>query len=316
MEKPAMKADLRWCRAILAGIAATLLGSACGTSQAGGAAEPEAAEIVRVWPSAAPGTSGWTGPEVELDAELPVAGKTHIITNVTVPTLTIFRPKSGGAGRTAMLVVPGGAFRALAWDLDGTEVAHWLAAHGITAFLLKYRVRPPGDSAPTGPESFDDFLLRTQAARQFAAADAEQALQLIRANSAKYGVAADRVGMIGFSAGAITVMGAALSSDAAARPDFAVSVYGALPADQQPAAGAPPLFVVAAQDDPQVPWRKSVEIYERWSRAGRPAELHLYEKGGHGFGMRRHNLPADKWPQALEARLLSRGLGGPNRTGA
>jgi acetyl esterase/lipase len=310
-----MKADLRWFRAILAGLAATFLGSACGTSQAGGAAQPQAAEIVPVWPGAAPGTGDWTGPEVELDAELPVAGKVHIITNVTVPTLTIFRPKSGSASRTAMLVVPGGAFRALAWDLDGTEVARWLAAHGITAFVLKYRVRPPGDSAPSGPESFDDFLLRTQAAREFAVADAEQALQLIRANSAKYGIAVDRVGMVGFSAGAITVMSAALAPEGAARPDFAVSVYGALPADRPPAAGAPPLFVVAAQDDPQVPWRKSVEIYERWSRAGLPAELHLYEKGGHGFGMRRRNLPADKWPQALEAWLLSRELVGPNQTG-
>lgn len=87
-----------------------------------------------------------------------------------------------------------------------------------------------------------------------------------------------------------------------------MSVYGAMPTDQPPTAAAPPLFVVAAQDDPQVPWQKSVEIYERWSRAGLPAELHVFEKGGHGFGMRRRNLPVDKWPVALEAWLRSRGL--------
>jgi acetyl esterase/lipase len=306
-----MKADIRWSKAILASVFAALLAPACGTTQAGGASAPQPAEVVRVWPAAPPGTSSWTGPEVELDAELPVAGKVHIITNVTVPTMTIFRPPGGGANRTAMLVLPGGSFRALAWDLDGTEVAHWLAAHGIVAFVLKYRVRSPGDSAPSGPESFDDFLVRTQAAREIAMADAEQALHLIRANSTKYGIKADRVGMIGFSAGAITVMSSALDPEVAARPDFAVSLYGAMPVDRPPVAAAPPLFVVAAQDDPQVPWRKSVEIYERWTRAGLPAELHLYEKGGHGFSMRRQNLPADKWSLALEAWLLSRGLTSP-----
>jgi acetyl esterase/lipase len=306
-----MKADFRWSRAVLAIVCASLFAPACGMTQAGGTSGTPPAEVVRVWPAAPPGTSDWTGPEVELDAELPVAGKVHIVTNVTVPTLTIFRPRPGGANGTAMLVLPGGAFRALAWDLDGTEVAHWLADRGFTAFVLKYRVRPPGDSAPSGPESFDAFLVRTKAARQVAAADAGQALQLIRANPSKYGIRADRVGMIGFSAGAIIVMGAALAPEASARPDFAMSLYGAMADDRPPSAGAPPLFVVAAQDDPQVPWRKSVEIYERWSRAGLPAEIHLYEKGGHGFSMRPHNLPADKWPLALEAWLLSRGLTSP-----
>jgi len=279
-----------------------------------GAAPPplqNSAEVIRLWPGAAPGSESWTGPEEEADAEIPAVGKIHVVTNVTVPTVTVFRPPAGRANGTAMLVLPGGAFRALAWDLDGTEVAQWLAARGITAFVLRYRVRPPGASAPSGPETLDAFLLRTRPARDLVVADAQQALRLIRANAGKYGVRPDRVGVIGTSAGAMTVYDLALTPDAAARPDFAVAASGALPPEAGPAtAAAPPIFIVAATDDPQVTPTRSTEAYERWIRAGRPAELHLYEKGGHGFGFRTRNLPVDAWPVALEAWLKARGLSG------
>jgi acetyl esterase/lipase len=107
------------------------------------------------------------------------------------------------------------------------------------------------------------------------------------------------------------VIDLALASDPAARPDFAVAASGAIPPEAGTAAGAPPLFIVAAQDDPQVPSTRSVEMYERWTSAGRPAELHLYEKGGHGFGFRMRNLPVDLWRSALETWLDARGLAAP-----
>ena len=294
----------RW---MAAGAAAALLSAAACAAQP--AKSTMAAEVVRVWAGAAPGTESWTGAEVELDAELP-AGKVHIVTNVTAPTLTVVRPKPGSASGTAMLVLPGGAFRALAWDLEGTEAAQWLADRGITAFVLRYRVRPPA-GASAGAESFEAFTVRTQGARDLVVADARQALRLIRARSSDFGIAADRVGMIGFSAGAMAVMDLALAPEATDRPNFAASIYGAAASERQPAAGAPPLFVVAAQDDPQVPSDRSVELYRRWSRAGLPAELHLYEKGGHGFGTRARNVPADQWLQAFEAWLASRRLAPP-----
>lgn len=278
---------------------AALLTLACGPSQPAEAVAAPATEVLRLWPSAAPGTESWTGEEIELDADLP-AGKVHIITNVTVPTLTVYRPPVGKANGTAMLVAPGGAFRALAWDLDGTEVAQWLTARGITAFVLKYRVRPPAQP-PGKPAAQHE-------ARDIAAADAAQALRLIRANAGRYALAKGRIGMIGFSAGGLTTMLMAASPDPAVRPDFAVPVYGGLPADQGPPAGGPPLFIVAAQDDAEVPSTESLEIYRRWTAAKLPAELHLYEKGGHGFGMRSRNLPLDQWPAALEAWLKARGL--------
>ncbi len=180
--------------------------------------------IIPVWPGAARGTTDWSGPEIELDADLP-AGKTHIITNVTVPTLSVFKPTPGTATGAAMIVVPGGAFRALPCDLEGTEIANWLARHGITAFVLKYRVRPPGASAPAGPETFDHFLVRTTAAR--ASADATQALKILRARADNLGIDPHRVGMIGFSAGAITTLDVATGGSS--RPDYVVSAYGAMP---------------------------------------------------------------------------------------
>jgi acetyl esterase/lipase len=266
-------------------------------------------EVLRLWPGQAPGTEGWSGAEEEADAELPNLGKVHIITNVTVPTLTVFRPTAVRASGSAVLVVPGGAFRALPWDLDGIETAQWLAARGITAFVLKYRVRPPDASAAaSGPESFDQFALRTRPARQIAIADAKRALMLIRSRAQQYAINPRKVGIIGFSAGAMTVMSLAIAKDPAERPDFAALLYGALLDPAAPPPGAPPLFIVAAQDDAQAPPMRSVNMFERWTSAGLPAELHLYEKGGHGFAFRPHDVPADRWTGAFEAWLATRGL--------
>jgi acetyl esterase/lipase len=313
--RTAVKSDWRSAgrrpNALAAALSAALLTFACApahTVERGGTPQPE---VIRLWPGQAPGSESWTGPEEEADADIPGVGRIHVVTNVTIPTVTVFRPPTGRANGTAMLVLPGGAFRALAWDLDGIEVARWLADRGITAFVLRYRVRPPGASAPSGAETLDAFLLRTRPARDLAVADARQALRLIRSNADRYGLKADRVGAIGASAGAMTVIDLALAPGPAARPDFAVAASGAVPPEAGPATGAPPLFIVAAQDDPQVPPSRSTEAFERWTRAGRPAELHLYEKGGHGFGLRAHGQPADRWPAALEAWLQSRGLIAP-----
>jgi acetyl esterase/lipase len=272
------------------------------------AASPKAPheEVVRIWPGAAPGTEDWKGPEEAADVTLPNVGKIHVITNVTVPTLTVFRPPAGKTNGTAMIVLPGGSFRALAWDVDGLETGQWLAAKGITAFVLKYRVRPPQKGESFG-ESLDDFARATQARRAIAVADAEQAIRFVRSHARDFALAPDRVGIIGFSAGAMATVDVALASDAAVRPDFAVPMYGAALTPQMPGKAAPALFIAAAQDDAQLPAINSVEIFQRWTKAGRPAELHLYEKGGHGFGFRRHHVPADLWPAAFEAWLGSHG---------
>jgi dienelactone hydrolase len=279
---------------------------AAGVSCNAPAARSTPATVIRIWPGAAPGTESWTGPEETADAELPNLGKVHIITNVTVPTVTVFRPPAGRSNGTAMLVVPGGAFRALPWDLDGLDTARWLNGIGITAFVLKYRVRPPQAGVPPD-RSFGDFTRRTRPARDIAVADAEQAMRLIRSRSKQFGIASDRVGMIGFSAGAMTTAIVADSANASARPDFAASLYGALLSRAAPSARAAPLFIVAAQDDNEAAPALSLDMFARWTKSKRPAELHVYERGGHGFAFRTHRKTADSWPAAFKAWLTSRG---------
>jgi acetyl esterase/lipase len=295
-----------WRRRFAPLVAAAVLTVSPSCSSARAPAQSAAPEMIRLWTGQAPGTESWTGPEQSADAELPNLGKVHVITNVTVPTLTVFRPAAAKAVGTAMVVVPGGAFRALPWDLDGLETARWLTDHGITAFVLKYRVRPPGPEA-AADRSFDDFARRTQAARDIAVADAEQAMRLVRSRAKQFGIAPNRVGMIGFSAGAMTAVLAADSGDPAVRPNFAALLYGALLEPSGPSAGAAPVFIVAAQDDPEAPVTRSVDMFLRWTSAKRPAELHIYERGGHGFAFRRHNLPVDRWPEDFQSWLVTRG---------
>lgn len=275
-------------------------------STAGQPTSPPHPEVVRIWPGQAPGTTDWRAPEEAADVTLPNVGKIHVITNVTVPTLTIFRPSARRKNGTAMIVLPGGSFRALAWDVDGVETAQWLASKGVTAFLLKYRVRPPQKGETFG-QTLEDFSRATRERRAIVVEDAEQAIRFVRLHAGQYAVVQDRVGIIGFSAGAMATVEVALTKDAGSRPNFAVSMYGALLSDEVPNSGAPPMFIAAAEDDPQLPAINSVEIFRRWTKAGLPAELHIYEKGGHGFGFRSHGTTSDNWPTSFEAWLAAHG---------
>lgn len=274
------------------------LTTALGLAPASLANEPNS-EVIRLWPSGAPDTpKEWTEPEYQ--------GK-ESITFVSTPTLTVVRPSAGKANGTAMIVAPGGAFAGLAWRLEGVEIAEWLAGRGITAFILKYRVRPRQGGAPLpairpGVDPMEQF----KPAVDLAMADGMQAVRLVRQEAARFGIKPNRVGFIGFSAGAMTAMNVILKGDAQSRPDFAAPIYGAMP-DRPVPAGSPPLFVVVATDD-KIMFGRSIEIFNRWIASGNRAELHVYEKGGHGFGMRRKGLPVDLWPQAFEAWLKDKVL--------
>jgi len=261
-------------------------------------------EVLALWPDGAPGT-----PESWVEQEY--TGQ-HSVTFVTRPTLTVFHPKGGTKSDASVIVAPGGAFSGLAIRKEGIAVAQWFADRGITAFLLKYRVRPFFDeigkvlSVPPpiseGSGSQDRFEPKVSLAR----ADGMQAVRLVRASAQEYGIAPDKVGFIGFSAGAMTAMNVTLAGDSASRPDFVIPIYGAMPDTKVPA-DAPPAFVMVARDD-SIMFERSVEIFERWSAANRPVEFHAYEKGGHGFGMQQRGLPVDRWPAALEAWLVDQGL--------
>ena len=175
--------------------------------------------------------------------------------------------------------------------------------------LSNRRHGPPTDGGGPDPvpQRQEHAARATKARRAIAVADAEQAIRFIRSHSSQYAVATNRVGVIGFSAGAMATVEVALAKDPTVLPDFAIAMYGAALTSEVPAPGAPPLFIGAAQDDPQLPAINSVALFQRWTAAGLPAELHIYEKGGHGFGFRRHDLPVDAWPRSLQRWLGSHG---------
>jgi acetyl esterase/lipase len=210
--------------------------------------------------------------------------------NVTRPTITPFLPAAGKGTGAAIIVAPGGGFQMLAMESEGWKIARWFADHGVAAFVLKYRIAPtPADEAAMMKGMMTSMAgLMTDPEKTMAPleppalADALQAIKLVRAGAAKWQVDPARVGMIGFSAGAMLTRDAALASQAAARPSFVGEIYGPMTAVTVPA-DAPPLFTALALDDPLF-GRQGFGIVAGWQGAHRPVELHAYEKGGHGFG--------------------------------
>jgi len=276
------------------------------------AGEPE---TLNLWPGKPPGETKELPPEADTTkpTDQLIAGKSVArIGNVSTPTLTIYRPSPDKDTGAAVVICPGGGHHILAYDLEGTEVAEWLNSIGVTAVLLKYRV------------PFRDPERRWGAAVQ----DAQRAVCVVRSHAADWKLDPDRIGVLGFSAGGQTAALAALfgeerqyeAADAAdkasPRPNFAVLVYtgGLLKKDSRelvPEAkvtgGAPPMFLAHAQDDP-VPAANSLLLALALKEAGVPAELHLYAKGGHGFGLRPTADPCTQWPARCAEWLESQGL--------
>jgi len=216
--------------------------------------------------------------------------------NVTEATLTPFLPEAAKATGTAVIVAPGGGFRTLSMDNEGWNVAKALAARGIAAFVLKYRLnQTPADfaafqaSPPFGRISND---LSPQIA------DARAAFALVRSRAKEWQVDPRRIGMVGFSAGAMLTMTTALSASDA-KPAFIGNIYGPLAAVSVPAE-APPLFVALAADDPLF-GNGGFGLIDSWRQAKRPVEFHLYEQGGHGFGMYPKETTSTGWFDAFVA---------------
>jgi acetyl esterase/lipase len=234
----------------------------------------------------------------------------RIVRNVTQPTLTPFIPDPAKATGAAVIVAPGGAFMMLSIDSEGYDVARWLANHGIAAFLLKYRLKP----TPRDPQAFLGQLTRLLSGIDKAApttpsealADAQAAVALVRQRSRAWHVDPHRVGFLGFSAGAITTLSLGLNADTANRPDFIAPIYG--PLNARPIApDAPPLFTAMAMDDPFF-GRSDLGLIAGYQAAHRPIEVHLYEAGGHGFGMRKQGKSSDLWIEEFHAWMKGRGL--------
>jgi acetyl esterase/lipase len=283
------------------------------------AADPP--EVVALWPGSPPGDVGL--PRAERWLQLRVNGKAYEVagrptkwrTNVTVPTITVFRPEKEKNTGAAMIICPGGGYHNLGWDVEGEEVAAWLNARGMTGILLKYRCpRRPGDAPrdpPLGP------LI-----------DAQRAVSLVRSRAADWGIDPAKIGMVGFSAGGHLVGATATNfekrayeavdavDEASCRPDFAVMLYsgyfrtkeGGLSPTIRFAAQAPPMLLFHATDDKVSDAEHSVTMYTEMKRIGVPAELHVYGSGGHGWGVREVGHPCAGWTDRCLDWLRSRGV--------
>src|SRR5262245_11147514 len=263
-------------------LALVLAGAVCCARPVAAADKPL---VVDLWPGQPPGEKG------EIAAEKAEESRgVKRITNVTRPTLTVFKPAKDADTGAAVVIAPGGAYSILAWDLEGEEVAAWLNSIGVTGIVLKYRVprRPgtPNDAAPPQAQM-----------------DAQRAISVVRSKAKDLGIDPRRIGMLGFSAGGHLTAWTATNSDrrsyepvdeadkVSCRPDFVVLIYPAyllakgnteLAPDIRVTKESPPTFFAHAGDDPVTPL-SSVVMYQALKKAGVPAELHVYASGGHGF---------------------------------
>ena len=286
-------------------------------------------EVIRLWPNGdAPSAIAGVPPETTFQSPAGAGPDTTMLRNVSEPTLTVFRPAPAKANGIGVIVCPGGGWEILAWQHEGLDVAEWLVARGYTAFLLKYRLNgTPEDPAEfaasrarmtdqlsqprpalSAPRTIEALIGASPLAhaRNVASEDGRRALALVREGAASYGVRADRIGMIGFSAGAF------LTADVAMNPGgaplaFAAPIYGGQTGGAPVPADAPPLFTVIAQDD-RLLFKVVEGLYVDWSNADRPAELHIFARGGHGFGMVKLGLPVDRWIDLLGDWLADQGF--------
>ncbi|MFN8492232.1 MAG: alpha/beta hydrolase [Caldilineaceae bacterium] len=255
--------------------------------------------IIPLWPDGAPGSEAWTQQETQIQHP---ADDIQIVVNVTQPTLTAYLPDPAIANGTAVIICPGGAYHLLAINHEGHEVAAWFIKHGIAAFVLKYRlIRTGNDLMAEVREHLSDrakMAALMQPLRPLILADAQQSIRLVRQHAAEWGIQPDRIGVMGFSAGGMVTSSVALAHDAESLPNFAAVIYGAPGEEVAVPADAPPLFLLCADDDLMASTR-SVQLYSTWKAAGKPVELHIYSKGGHGFGMKTQGLPSDQWIERL-----------------
>jgi acetyl esterase/lipase len=266
--------------------------------------------VMDVWPGPAPGEKGKVGEE-----KMEESGKVKRISNVTHPTLTVFRPAKDKDTGAAVVIAPGGGYSILAWDLEGTEVAAWLNSIGVTGIVLKYRV-------PRRPDSPKEL------APPQAQMDAQRALSLVRSKAKDWGIDPKRVGMLGVSAGGHLTAWTATNFDkrsydpiddvdkVSCRPDFTVLVYPAylvnkdgngLVPEIRVTKETPPTFFAHAEDDPLTA-DSSILMYQALKKEKVSADLHVYAKGGHGFGLRKSDNPCSKWPDRCAEWMKAQGL--------
>ncbi|MEO0570509.1 MAG: alpha/beta hydrolase [Bacteroidota bacterium] len=251
----------------------------------------------------------WSNPEKEFYSNI---WKTQVVTNVSHPTMQVFRPKAEDNTGAAVVVAPGGGMYALSIVNEGTAVAEWLAKKGVTAFVLKYRLVPTGDDGTAEIMTTTPATVLEKAGNvlPFAITDGLNAIVHVRENAKKYGVDPNKIGFLGFSAGGAVTMGVGYNYSKENRPNFLVPVYAWTDAQPvlAPKNDAPPMLIVCASNDPLGLAKGSVELYSSMLEANKNVSLMMYSKGGHGFGMYPQGVPSDTWIERFHDWALSENL--------
>lgn len=275
--------------------------------------QTQAQEVIPVWDGKVPGSEKWTWSEGEMYSDL---WDTRVVYNVAKPTLTAYIPPEGRRNGAAVIICPGGAFHALSIDSEGIDLARKLNEKGIAAFVLKYRLVRSLTSDPVREVSmktanWNKFHEESASVVPLSIDDGLQAVRLVRQRAESYGIDPQRIGIVGFSAGGAVALGVAYRGKGDSKPDFVAPIYAYVMPEiekDQPGDDAPPLFIAAATDDDLGLASHSVGIYNQWLARRRPAEMHLYSHGGHGFGMRDLSLPSDTWADRFLEWMQVQGL--------
>ncbi|MCP9770171.1 G-D-S-L family lipolytic protein [Lacihabitans sp. LS3-19] len=227
--------------------------------------------------------------------------------NVVIPTLSIYLPDKNKATGTAMLIAPGGAFHILSMDSEGHAVAKMLQAKGVASFVLKYRLVQLKTDNPFGElggkmKDFKKLDEENAPVIELAIKDAQTALKYIRDNATEFEINSDKVGMMGFSAGGTLTLGTFYASSQETKPNFIAPIYPYVPAVDY-LKNIPkekyPIFIALADNDNLGFAPANAQLYLDWHNAGQASEMHIYEKGLHGFGMKKNKIPTDTWHERL-----------------
>ena len=275
--------------------------------------------VVRLWPHGAPGSDGWTQKEIEFGSR-----GSRGVRNVVDPTITVYLPDAATATGAGVIIAPGGGFRFLQWNNEGTNVAEYLQKHGVASFVLRYRLTdtgtdeafaqmnaqargaiPPDSPQPPSGAPYGGGPNAIAKVQPLALADGHQAMRVVRQHAAEWHVDPQKLGIMGFSAGGYVAVTVALDNKVDTQPNFVGSVYSCcLSAPFTVPEQAPPLFIASAQNDP-ISNKSGPALFTAWTAANRPAEIHIYQQGGHGFGTRPRNQPVDTWLERFADWLKS-----------
>ena len=277
-----------------------------GAAGLGNAPQMEPTEVLNLYEGKAPGSESWTV------VEAPTDETGEILFNISTPTLAVYLPDPAIATRSAMVVCPGGGFYILSYMNEGTRVAEELCMRGIAAFVLKYRTHPIGDENADGKVDGQDLTIKSSKVmgaltRESATAaclsmeythlafqDADRAISLVRKDAAKWGIDPDKIGIMGFSAGAVTSMHQMLEHSGSGTPNFGGIIYGGWTHDVKAPFDAAPVFLCAPVNDIFYP-EESYDVYRAWREAKVPVELHYYSDSQHGFGAAPTGKSSDLW---------------------